>query len=353
MQLAAAASDQPIWQITQETSEQNMEAADDTMRAVTHTEYGSSDVLRLATIERPTISEKEVLVRTHAAGLDRGTWHLMAGLPYLIRLGFGIRRPKNPVPGLDVAGTVAAAGAKVTRFEVGDEVYGIGKGSFAEYTPALEAKLARKPANATFEQAAAVPVSGLTAIQGLRDAGRVKPGQHVLVVGASGGVGTYVVQLAKALGAEVTGVSRTDKLDLVRSIGADDVIDYTREDFADGTRQYDLILDIGGNTKVSRLRGALTEKGTLVIVGGEEGDRFTGGLDRQLRALVLSPFISQRLTSFIAKDTLADLERLTEMIEAGQLTPTVDSVFPLEDAPEAMRRLEDGEARGKLVISVR
>ncbi len=228
------------------------------MRAVVQHEYGSADVLRVAEIDRPTIRADEVLIRVHAAGLDRGTWHFMAGMPYLFRLmGPGFRKPKNPVLGLDVAGTVVAVGAEVTRFGVGDEVFGISKGSFAEYAAAREDKLARKPANLTFDQAAVLPVSGLTALQSLLDVGRVEAGQHVLIVGASGGVGTYAVQIARASGAEVTGVCSTAKVDLVRSIGADHVLDYTRDDFATGPQRYDLILDIGGNSPLPRLRRAL------------------------------------------------------------------------------------------------
>ncbi|HXA58265.1 MAG TPA: NAD(P)-dependent alcohol dehydrogenase [Streptosporangiaceae bacterium] len=326
--------------------------AGSTMRAIVQDAYGSADVLRLARITPPEIADNEVLLRVHAAGLDRGTWHLMTGRPYLLRLGFGIRGPKNPVPGRDVAGTVVAAGSAVTRFAAGDEVFGIGQGSFAEYAVAREDKLARKPVNATFEQAAVVAVSALTALQGLCDAGRVEQGQKVLVIGASGGVGTYAVQLAKAFGAEVTGVCSTTKLDLVRSLGADHVIDYTRDDFADGMHRYDLILDIAGNPAPSRLRRALAPTGTAVIVGGEEGGSWTGGMDRQLRALALSRFVRQRLTSFICKERSSDLERLTELIEAGKVTPSIDRTYPLDQVPEAMRHLEAGKARGKVAITV-
>jgi len=323
-----------------------------TMKAIVQTEYGSADVLRVEEIAQPVPEPDEVLVRVHAAGLDRGTWHLLTGRPYLIRvMGFGLRGPKNPVPGLDVAGAVVAVGADVTRFKVGDEVFGVGKGSFAEYARAREDKLARKPANLTFEQAAVVAVSGLTALQGLRDAGRLEAGQRVLIVGASGGVGTFAVQIAKSFGAEVTGVSSTAKVDLVRSIGADHVIDYTRDDFADGAQRYDLILDIGGNSSLSRLRRALTQRGSLVIVGGEEGGRWFGGVDRQLRGLALSPFVRQRLTTFISKEHHADLERLTELIEAGELTPIVGTTYPLDQVPEAIRHLEAGRVRGKVAIT--
>jgi NADPH:quinone reductase-like Zn-dependent oxidoreductase len=324
------------------------------MRAIVQDAYGSAEVLRPAEIDRPDIAANEVLVRVHAAGLDRGTWHLMTGTPYLMRIiGFGFRRPKNPVPGLDVAGTVVAVGAEVSRFQAGDEVFGISRGSFAEYAAAREDKLARKPANLTFEQAAVVPVSGLTALQAVRDTGRVEAGQQVLVIGASGGVGTYAVQLAKAFGAHVTGVCSTAKVDLVRSIGADGVIDYTREDFADGRRRWDLILDIGGNSRLSRLRRALTPTGTLVIVGGEGGGKITGGIGRQLvRAPLLSLFVRQRLTMLTNKEHHSYLEALRPLIETGQVTPAVDKIYPLADAPAAMRRLEGGQARGKIAITI-
>src|SRR5690349_25038222 len=248
-----------------------MAADPTTMQAITQNRYGivPEDVMRLDQVARPGIGDDEVLIQVRAAAVDRGTWHLMAGQPYLMRLlGFGFRGPRNRVPGLDVAGTVVAVGSAVTRFAAGDEVFGIARGSFAEYAAARESTLARKPAVLSFEQAAAVAVSGLTALQGLRDAGRVKPGQKVLVIGASGGVGSYAVQLAKYFGAEVTGVCSTAKTEMVRAIGADHVIDYHKQDFADGRERYDLILDIGGKTPLSRLRQALTPRGTLVIAGG-------------------------------------------------------------------------------------
>ena len=323
------------------------------MRAIVQRTYGTADTLRVAEIERPAAGAGEVLVEVRAAGLDRGTWHLMAGLPYAMRvMGFGLRGPKNPVPGFDVAGVVVAIGEGVTRFSPGDEVFGIGKGSFAQLTAAREDKLAHKPANLTFEQAGAIAISGLTALQGLTDVGRLESGQHVLVIGASGGVGTYAVQIAKALGAEVTGVCRTSKMDLVRSIGADHVLDYTREDFADGARTYDLILDAGGNSPLARLRRALSPAGTLVIVGGENGGRWTGGLDRQLRALAISRFAGQRLTTFACKEHFAGLERLAALARDGLLVPAVERTFPLGEMPDAMRHLESGNARGKLVVTL-
>jgi NADPH:quinone reductase-like Zn-dependent oxidoreductase len=324
-----------------------------TMRAIVQRNYGTTDVLRVAEIDRPDIEANEVLVKVRAAGMDRGTWHNMTGQPYLMRImGFGLRGPKNPIAGLDVAGTVAAVGSEVTRFRTGDEVFGIARGSFSEYAAAREDKLAPKPASLSFDQAAVVPVSGLTAIQGLRDAGRIEAGQKVLIIGASGGVGTYAVQLAKAFKAEVTGVCSTAKVDLVRSIGADHVLDYTREDFADGVHHYDLILDIGGNSRLSRLRRALTPTGTLVIVGGESGGKFTGGFGRQLRAVALSPFVGQRLTMVTSKEHHADMEVLSEFIEAGKVTPIIDKTYPLDEVPDAMRHLEAGHARGKIAISI-
>jgi NADPH:quinone reductase-like Zn-dependent oxidoreductase len=322
------------------------------MRAMVHDEFGSADVLHLADIARPTLDDDEVLLRVHAAGVDRGAWHQIAGLPYLGRLAFGMRTPRSPVPGFDVAGTVVSVGSAVTRFAEGDEVYGFAKGAFAEYAATREDKLARKPANLSFEQAAAVPVSAATALQALTDHGRLTHGQSVLVVGASGGVGSYAVQLAKALGADVTGVAGPAKLDLVRSLGADHVLDYTRDHIFDGTRRYDLVIDIAGNPGLSQLRRALTPTGTAVITGGEEGGSFSGGMNRQLRAVALSPFLRQRLVMFIAKQRSSDLERLTELIEAGEVRPSVDRSYPLAELPDAIRYLEAGKARGKVAITV-
>ena len=322
------------------------------MKAIVQDRYGAADVLELRTIDRPEIRGDEVLVRVHAAGLDRGVWHLMTGLPYLIRLGFGFRGPKQPISGMDVAGRVVAVGSEVTEFSVGDDVFGICSGSFAEYARVRQSKLALKPACLTFEQAAAIPISAGTALQGLRDKGEVGAGQRVLITGASGGVGTFAVQIAKALGAEVTGVCSGPKVDMVRSIGADHVLDYTRGDFLGAGQRYDVILDLAGNRSLSDLRRALTPKGTLVITGGEEGGRWTGGVDRQLRALALSPFVGQRLRSFIAEESNEHLHALIELIESGQVTPVIDRTFPLEDAPAAMRYLIEGRARGKVVIKV-
>ena len=321
------------------------------MQAIVQHRYGTGpeEVLALEQVATPAIAANEVLVQVRAAGVDRGTWHLMAGQPYLMRLlGFGLRGLKTPVPGLDVAGTVIATGAGVTGFRAGDEVFGIARGSFAEYAAARADKLARKPARLSFEQAAAVAVSGLAALQGLR-AGRIQAGQKVLVIGASGGVGSYAVQLAKAFGAEVTGVCSTGKTDLVRSIGADHVIDYTRDDFADGSQRHDLILDIGGNSRLARLRRALTPAGTLVIAGGD--GRWTG-ISRQLRALMLSPFVRQRLTMYISKHRQADLDTLRQLTGTGQVTPLIGRTYPLAGVPEAIRDLQDGHARGKIAITI-
>ena len=277
---------------------------------------------------------------------------MMTGRPYLLRvLGFGFRRPKNSVPGIDVAGTVVAVGSAVSRFAVGDQVYGMSRGSFAEYAAALEDKLAHKPSNLSFEQAAVVPISAGTALQAL-DAGRVERGQKVLILGASGGVGSYAVQLAKYFGAEVTGASSTGKADLVRSLGADHVLDYTQDDFADGARRFDLILDIGGNPSLSRLRRALTTTGTAVIVGGEEGGRWTGGFGRSLRAPFVSLFVRQRLAMLASKERASDLERLTPLLEAGQVTPSVERTYPLGQVRDAMRHLDAGHVRGKIAITV-
>lgn len=323
----------------------------DTMRAVVQDAYGSPDVLRTARADVPVIADDEVLIRVHAAGVDRGTWHLMTGRPYLMRvIGFGFRRPKNRVPGLDVAGVVEAIGAKVTRFGVGDEVFGISRGSFAELAAAKESKLAPKPAGISYELAAAVPVSASTAHQALHLAGRLQPGQKLLVNGASGGVGSYAVQLGKAHGAEVTGVASTAKLDLVRSLGADHVVDYSQP--GDLPDRYDLILDIGGNTPLRRLRRALSPTGTIVFVGGEGGGNVTGGMGRAMRAALRSPFVRQRFVMMAAKERHDELELVAELITAGSVTPAVERTYPLDGVAEALQRLEDGKARGKLVIRV-
>jgi NADPH:quinone reductase-like Zn-dependent oxidoreductase len=324
------------------------------MKAVVQGTYGAAEVLELREIDKPVVGDDEVLVQVRAAGVDPGVWHLMTGLPYLVRvMGYGLRTPKVGIRGRDVAGRVEAVGTNVTRFHPGDEVFGIGEGSFAEYACARADKLAPKPANLTFEQAAAVPISALTALQALRDTGTVQPGQQVLVIGAAGGVGTFAVQLAKAFGAEVTGVCSTTKVDLVRSLGAGEVIDYTGEDFADGAGRWDLIVDTAGRRSLSQLRRALAPRGTLVIVGGEGGGRWLGGFDRQiLRAPLLSALVRQRLRPLVSKERRDDLVVLKELIEAGNLTPVIDRTYSLREAPAAIRHLEAGHARGKTVITV-
>jgi NADPH:quinone reductase-like Zn-dependent oxidoreductase len=329
---------------------------------MTQDRYGSSDVLRLAEVDEPSVGEDEVLVRVRAAGVGPEVWHLMTGRPYFVRLmGFGLRRPKARVPGRDVAGVVEATGANATGFEVGEAVFGSCRGALAELALAGAGEeggvdgdgvLAPKPENVSFEQAASVCTSGCTALQGLRDAGGIAANQSVLIIGASGGVGTFAVQLAKWFGAEVTAVCSTAKVDLVRSIGADHVIDYTREDFADGRQRHDLILDTAGRRSLSHLRRALAQDGTLVIVGGEGGNRWTGGFGRQLRAAALSPFVGPTLRSLTAVDRRDDLLFLKERIEAGELTPVADQVFPLADAGAALADADEGHGRGKRVVTV-
>ena len=322
------------------------------MKAIVQDTYGSADVLKMRDIEVPVAGDNDVIVRVHAAGVEIGVWHVMAGKPYLLRImGFGLRKPKVPVRGRDVAGVVEAVGKNVTRFQLGEEVFGTAEGSFAEYASAPEDRLARKPANLTFEQAAVVPISGGTALQALRK-GNAQSGQKVLIVGASGGVGSVAVQIAKASGAIVTGVSSTAKMDFVRSLGADDVIDYSREDFANGARHWDLILDTGGRRSLSDLRRALTPKGTLVIVGGEGGGNWLGGFDRNLRSGLVSLFVPQRLTMLASKERGEDFEALRQLIEAGKVTPVIDTTYSLSGAPEAIRCLQEGHARGKIVITV-
>jgi NADPH:quinone reductase-like Zn-dependent oxidoreductase len=325
-----------------------------TMQAITREAYGPATLLQLREVRTPTPAADEVLVRVQAAGLDRGAWHVMTGRPYLMRLaGFGLRRPKNAGLGTEFAGVVEMVGAEATGFAVGDAVYGAGTSTFAEYATARPGALARKPVNLSSQQAAAVPVSGVTALQALRDQGRLQDGQSVLVIGASGGVGSFAVQIAKALGGQVTGVASTAKLDFVRSLGVEDVIDYTVGDLAGGNRRYDLVLDIGGNRPLAVLRRLLTPNGTLVFVGGEGGGRVTGGLGRQATALVLSPFVGQRLGSFwVAQSNTADLDALRAMIEDGAVTPAVDRVCTLAELPEAMRGLEAGTVRGKVVAAI-
>jgi NADPH:quinone reductase-like Zn-dependent oxidoreductase len=322
------------------------------MKAIVQNTYGDPGVLALRDVPRPDIGDDHVLVRVRAAGVHIGDWHVMTGLPYLLRIvGFGLRAPKARIRGIDVAGTVEGVGRNVAQFRAGDAVYGTCDGAFAEYASARADRLAPKPANLSFVQAAAVPVSAFAALQALRDAGGIQPGHNVLIVGASGGVGIFAVQIAKAFGATVTGVCSTTKVELVRSTGADDVIDYTRQDFADMGQRYELILDTAGNRELSLLRRVLTPKGTLVLIGGEEGGRWFGGNDRQLRALMLSPFVSHKLRGLVALARKQDLEVLKELIEAGKITPVIDRTFPLSEGREAVRYLEEGHARGKIVVT--
>jgi NADPH:quinone reductase-like Zn-dependent oxidoreductase len=322
------------------------------VKAIVRQRYGSADVLEFGDVDQPVIGPREVLVRVRAAGVDRGVWHVMTGLPYLGRLAFGLRAPRNPVLGMDVAGVIEAVGAEVTVLRPGDEVFGTCDGAFAEYAAVREDRCAVKPAGLTFEEAAALPTSAVTALQALRNQGRVQPGQRVLVIGAGGGVGSYAVQMAKAFEAHVTAVVSTSKVDLVRSIGADEVVDYTLTDIAAAGQQFDLILDVAGNRPVRQLRRVLTSRGTLVFVGGEEGDRMTGGMGRQLRAALLSIVIRQRMRSFVAVTRRADLETVRELVGSGAVRPVVDCAYPLADVPQAIRDLEEGRIRGKAVVKV-
>lgn len=325
-----------------------------TMRAIVQEAYGSSETLRLVEIARPRIDPDEVLVEVHAAGVDRGVWHSMAGLPYLVRLaGLGVTRPKNPVLGLDLSGRVAAVGSEVTRFAVGDEVFGIASGAYAEYAAAKESKVAHKPADLSFEQAAVAAVSGITALQALTDVVGIEPGQTVLVIGASGGVGTFAVQIAKTLGGTVTGVASAGKADLVRSLGAEHVVDYTVADYLDGSVRYDVIVDTGGLNPVRKLRRALERNGTLVIVGGEGGGRITGGIGRQIRATLLSMFVSQRMRTFISREHHSNMDRLAIHLQTGSVVPAVGNRYSLDQAPEAIADLVAGRARGKSVIVIK
>jgi NADPH:quinone reductase-like Zn-dependent oxidoreductase len=323
------------------------------MKAIVQDRYGSADVLEFRDINEPEVGEDDVLIQVHAAGCGPDVWHLMTGMPYMARLAIGLRRPKAQVLGWDVAGTVEAVGANIKGIQPGDEVMGTTKGSFAELAIAGADDLVPKPANLSFEQAGALPISGITALRAVRDIGNVQPGQKVLVIGAAGGVGSLAVQIAKTFGAKVTGVSSTSKMDLIRSIGADEVIDYTRDEFADGSRHWDVIVDTAGRRSLSHLRRALTPKGTLVIVGGDGGGRWTGGFFRGvLRAPLVSLFVGQKLGGLATKVKREDLITLTELIEAGTLTPVIDRTYPLIKAPEAIRYLAEGHAGGKIVITV-
>lgn len=326
----------------------------ETMPAVVQERYGPDPegVLHMARLARTGIGPGEVLVRVRASSVDRGTWHMMAGLPYAIRPVSGLRRPKLPNPGRSVAGVVEAVGTDVPGFAPGDAVYGTAVAAFAAYAAARPDRIAPKPSGLTFEEAATVPVSALTALQAVRDNGRVREGQHVLITGAAGGVGTFAVQLAHAFGAQVTAVAGTPKLDAVAALGADHVIDYTREDFLAGPRRYDAIIDIAGHRSLRDLRRALTPRGRLVITGSETNGRWLGGTDRQIRAQALSPFTGRHLGTFIASEHADGLRDLTALIDAGTLSPVVDRVYPLAETAAAVRRLLDGRVTGKLALTV-
>jgi NADPH:quinone reductase-like Zn-dependent oxidoreductase len=321
------------------------------MKAIVYHEYGSPDVLKCEETDKPTIGDDEVLIRVRAASVNPLDWHLMRGEPYIIRAMSGLRKPKPTRPGVDLAGQVEAAGRNVTQFQPGDEVFGASTGAFAEYVCAGENKLVLKPANLTFQQAATLPVAAISALQGLRDKGRIQPGQKVLINGAAGGVGTFAVQIAKSFGAHVTGVCSTRNVDLVRSIGADHVIDYTQEDFTQSGQRYDLVYDCVGNHSLSAFRRVMTSRGNYVMVGGPAG-RWIGPMDRALKALLLSLFVSQKLSMFLASTNKEDLVVLRELIEAKKVTSVIDRCYTLSEVPEAVRYSEEGHARGKVVITL-
>jgi NADPH:quinone reductase-like Zn-dependent oxidoreductase len=324
------------------------------MKAIAQDRYGAPDALELREVDKPVIGEHDVLVRVQAASANPYDLHFMRGLPYIVRgaasAGFGIRGPKLPIRGRDLAGQVEAVGTLVTHLRPGDEVYGVGQGTFARYACASESELAPKPANLTFAQAAAMPVAAVTALRALRDHGQVQPGQTVLINGAAGGVGTFAVQIAKAFGAVVTGVCSTRNVEMVRSIGADHVIDYTAEDFTRGSNRYDLILDLVGNHSVSACRRALQPNGMLLLSHGGRS-RWFGPFGQILRAVVVSRFVSQKLLAFTAHVTKEDLVVLKELAEGGKVTPVIDRTYPLSEGPDAIRYLETGHARGKVVIT--
>jgi NADPH:quinone reductase-like Zn-dependent oxidoreductase len=329
---------------------------ENSMKAILRDKYGSPDVLELEDIDKPELGDDEVLVRVHAASVNPADWHLLRGKPYIARLQLGLRKPKDSVLGCDVAGHVEAVGKNVTMLQPGDEVFGSpfmhGFGAFAECVCVPEALLASKPVTLSFEQAAAVPLAASTALQGLRDHGRIEPGYKVLIIGASGGVGTFAVQIAKSFDAEVTGVCSARNVEMVRSLGADHVIDYTQEDFTQSGQRYDLIFQLAGTRSPSECRRALTSKGTLVLSSGESDGRWIGPVGRIIKALVLSPFVSQKMASFTVKPNKEDLQSLKQLVEAGKLTPVIDRKYSLSEIPEAIRYLEEGHARGKVVITV-
>jgi len=321
------------------------------MKAIVQDRYGPPEVLELRDVDAPSVKDNEVLVRIRAASVNPLDWYQVTGTPYITRIG-ALRRPKQPIPGVDLAGQVEAVGNNVTAFQVGDEVYGMRSGAFAEYVTADEARLARKPANLTYEQAAAVPTAGVTALQGLRDKGLIRPGQNVLINGASGGVGTFAVQIAKSVGAEVTAVCSTRNVAMVRSLGADRVIDYTASDFVHSGQRYDLILDIASNRSVSDRRRAMQPTGTLVVVGAAKKGRWIGPLGPMLTAVAAGRFGRQRIVAFIATNSTGDLNALRQLIEAGDVTPAIERTYQLDQVPEALAYLGAGHAKGKLVITI-
>jgi NADPH:quinone reductase-like Zn-dependent oxidoreductase len=324
------------------------------MKAIVNDRYGPADDLALRDVETPEPTNHEVLVEVHAAGIDPGVWHTMTGLPYLVRLaGYGVRAPKQAILGHDLAGRIAAVGKDVAGYRVGDAVYGACDGALAEYAVATVEQVSPMPDDLSFTDAAATPISGRTALEALRDHGRVHPGQRAMIIGAAGGIGTFAVQLAKALGADVTAVCSTAKVGLASALGADAVIDYTREELTRDGGEYDLVIDTAGNRPLTALRQLLQAHGTLVIVGGEGGGRWVGGADRQLRALLLSPFVKQRLRAVMAKEHHEDLAVLTRLIETDAVRPVVDRTFPLPDAAAAIDYLHAGRSRGKVVVVVR
>ncbi|GAA2142765.1 NAD(P)-dependent alcohol dehydrogenase [Nocardioides koreensis] len=321
------------------------------MKAIVQNRYGGAEALSCADVARPLVGDHEVVVQVVAAGVDRGAVHFMTGEPYLMRLGTGLRTPKVRVPGVSFAGRVEAVGSQVTRFAVGDEVYGAARGTYAEYVAAAERKVASKPADLSFEEAAVLPYAAFAALQAVRDHGRVQPGEQVLVVGASGAVGSIAVQVAKADGAEVTGVCGPRDQQLATAIGADHVIDYSRGDFTDGNQRFDVIIDVFGRTPIRRLRRALAPRGRLVITGGE-GDRWIGGTQRQLGAMLLSPFVGQTLRAFVAKENAETLQAVNDLVTAGRLRPVLGRSYPLVEAADAVGALEAGAGSGRIVLTV-
>ncbi|RSL16755.1 NADPH:quinone reductase-like Zn-dependent oxidoreductase [Edaphobacter aggregans] len=322
------------------------------MKAIVYHDYGSPDVLQLEEIEKSTPGDKEVLIKVRAASVNPLDWHFIRGTPYIVRIVMtGLRKPKNTRLGVDVAGQVEAVGSAITQFKPGDEVFGTCRGAFAEYVCISESNLVIKPNNVTFEQAAAVPIAAFTALQGLRDKGKIQPGQKILVNGASGGIGTFAVQIAKSYGADVTGVCSTRNIDMVRSIGADQVIDYTKEDFTKSSQRYDLIFDAIGNHSLSARRRLLTPSGICVMAGGPSG-RWKMGLASGIKALVWSQCSSRKLTGLLAKSSEEDLTILHDLMATGKVTPVIDRQYSLSELPDAIRYLEQGHARGKVVITL-